>query len=576
MSVGLPGKVPGSGLPHTGAPDRAALGGEGLAMLAQAVMALRTTGDLGTACAIAGACAVRALDATEYRLLRVDSRSGALRLLEESGVETPYLAERGGPVEAVLRTEVPLFDDGSGGERALRETLLWLDPPAALITLPLHSGSTLFGVLIVAFAASREVGADERLFLQTLGDGLALALERAELRDLLDSERRRMAELERRVLFDEEASSSLMSVVAHEIRTPLTAIKAYAESLLETLHNPHTPRERFLGIINDECDRLTRLVSDILDLSRLEAGQRPLRLTRIDAHALARDVAESLEPLSHARQIAIEISPGPTLIVEADADLLQFSPVGGRVRVEGTVQGEEWLGTVTDEGPGIPAEDLGRVFERFFRSRLPGEQQVEGSGLGLAIARGIAELHGGRIWAESPEGGGSRFCFALPLRQMATPQARRIARHVALRADLRALFDDARGPRSGRSLHRRLARAREPEPRGAPHHRALRRGRIGGRLGPSGAGQQHRDRPPLPAPQPPAVQHQVAAQRAAARRGRGAGRAQRQQQGVARGVRRERPVGARGARRARRQRRRARLRLPRQRAGGRGGARGGA
>src|SRR6185295_16227208 len=71
-------------------------------------------------------------------------------------------------------------------------------------------------------------------------------------------------------------ASNLMSVVAHEIRTPLTAIKAYTETLLDSLSNPHTPRERFLGIINDECDRLTRLVSDILDLSRLEAGQRPL------------------------------------------------------------------------------------------------------------------------------------------------------------------------------------------------------------------------------------------------------------------------------------------------------------
>jgi HD-GYP domain-containing protein (c-di-GMP phosphodiesterase class II) len=99
------------------------------------------------------------------------------------------------------------------------------------------------------------------------------------------------------------------------------------------------------------------------------------------------------------------------------------------------------MGTVEDQGPGIPAEDLPRVFERFFRGRQPGSQQVDGTGLGLAIARGIVELHGGRIWAESQTGAGSRFCFTLPRRQMASPAARRIARQIALRPDLRELFD---------------------------------------------------------------------------------------------------------------------------------------
>src|SRR4029453_39788 len=117
-----------------------------------------------------------------------------------------------------------------------------------------------------------------------------LTLERAELHRLVDEERSRRSEMERRLHSDEEASASLMSVVAHEIRTPLTAIKAYTETLLETLENPHTPRQRFLGIINDECDRLTRLVTDILDLSRLEAGQRPLRLARLELRTVVDEV----------------------------------------------------------------------------------------------------------------------------------------------------------------------------------------------------------------------------------------------------------------------------------------------
>ena len=116
-----------------------------------------------------------------------------------------------------------------------------------------------------------------------------IALERTRLRRELEEMRRNVQSLEKQRSDGEQASSTLMSVVAHEIRSPLTAIKAYTEAMLDNLSNPHAPRERFLGIINDECDRLTRLVSDILDLSRLEAGQRPLRLERSSIETLVKE-----------------------------------------------------------------------------------------------------------------------------------------------------------------------------------------------------------------------------------------------------------------------------------------------
>ena len=440
------------GVAGVAGPIAPSIEGEGLATLAQAALALRGTGDLGTACAIACSCAVRALGASASRLLRVDPRSGAIRLIEESMVETPYLAEHGGPVETVMRCETAIFDDGSAGDIP-RETLLWTDPPAALAAIPLAAGNRVYGVLLLGFPAPRRFGATDRQFIQTLADGLAMTIERFELRSLLAEQHQRVADLEREKSADEEASSNLMSVVAHEIRTPLTAIKAYTETLLDSLSNPHTPRERFLGIINDECDRLTRLVTDILDLSRLEAGQRPLRLSRFDLQRIIREVADSVDSLSGPRQITIEVEVEPEVVVEADADLLRrlylnllgnavkFSPVGGVVRARVTPRGEDWVGTVEDQGPGIPAEDLPRVFERFFRGRQASDRPVDGTGLGLAIARGIVELHGGRIWAESQPTGGSRFCFTLPLRQMASPAARRIARQIAMRPDLRELFD---------------------------------------------------------------------------------------------------------------------------------------
>jgi signal transduction histidine kinase/putative methionine-R-sulfoxide reductase with GAF domain len=429
------------------------LTGEGLAMLAQAMLALRSTADLGTACAIAGSCALTALEASDYRLLRVDPRSGALRCLDGTGIETPYLPEPDGPVEWSMRHEMASFDEGLAEGMMSRESALWIQPPAALATVPLIAAGSVLGFLLIGFDEARGFGPGTRLFLQTLGDGLALALERAELRRQIEGERKRVAALEKRLSEDEETSSNLMSVVAHEIRSPLTAIKAYAEAMLENLSNPHAPRERFLGIINDECDRLTRLVSDILDLSRLEAGQRPLRLARFNLETLVRETLDGLMPAGRARQIRFGLDLEPGMVAEADPDLMRrllinlvgnavkYSPVGGEVKIHARPRGEDWVGYVQDHGPGIPAEDVPHVFERFFRARNTGGQEVEGSGLGLAIARGIVELHGGRIWVQSVEPQGTRFCFTLPLRQLASPRSRRIARTVWGRDDLRELFD---------------------------------------------------------------------------------------------------------------------------------------
>ena len=424
---------------------------ESLSVLAQVLLALRSTADLVTACSVAGTSAMRLLEASEYRLLSVDGRSGALRSLDESGVDAPYLADIGGVVEQVMRFETPVFDDGSG--QAGRETALWTQPPAAVIATPLMAAGSVHGMLLVAFDVARSFSSLDRLAVLTIADALALTFEREEMRRLLREERLAITKLEQRLNEGEEASSSLMSVVAHEIRTPLTAIKAYTEAILENLTNPHAPRERFLTIINDECDRLSRLVSDVLDLSRVEAGQRPLRLAKLQLQSLIRETLESLQPVASTRKITFESDLDPDLSPEADPDLLKrllinllgnavkFSPSGGRVRLQARARGEEWMCTVQDDGPGIPPEDLPRIFERFFRARQPGQQEVEGTGLGLAISRGIVELHGGRIWAQNLEPHGTRFCFSLPMRQLATTRARRVARLVWNRTDLRTLFD---------------------------------------------------------------------------------------------------------------------------------------
>ncbi|MEO5988519.1 MAG: HD domain-containing phosphohydrolase [Candidatus Eisenbacteria bacterium] len=445
------------------APGPLTLPGEAHALLAEAVLALRTTADLGVSWGVVCANARRALRASDSRLLRVDHRSGALFRVEESGVEIPYLAEHGGPVEWVMRHDQPMFDEGAAGPRAPRETLLWQRTPDALATVPLVAGNTQYGFLLVAFEAARVFSAPERLFVQTLADALALALERSGLFRLIKEERARAAQLERKLSAAQESAAGLMAIVSHEVRSPLSSIKAYAETLAGNLDNPRAPRERFLHIIDEECDRLAALMTDVHDLSRIEGGECTLRLAGTGLAELGREALERSHPEAVRRGVEVVLQSESDVRVEVDHELMrrvisnlianavQFSPEGGKVLVELGVRADEWMCRVTDEGPPLPAEDLAVVLEGFYRARRQAGagsivQAPEGTRLGLAISRSIVHLHGGRMWAELPDGGpgtpqGACFCFAAPVKQVASPRARRIARQTVGRDDLRQLFE---------------------------------------------------------------------------------------------------------------------------------------
>jgi signal transduction histidine kinase/putative methionine-R-sulfoxide reductase with GAF domain len=442
--------------PQEGAPSLLDLPGEALALLAEAVLALRMTGDLGVSWGIASAKASRALSACDARLLRLDRRSGALFRVEESGVETPYLAEHGGPIEWVMHHDRALFDEGARGPHTARETLLWQQSPAALATLPLVAGNTHYGFLLLAFGSPRGITPAERIFAQTLGDALALALERADLCQSLELERMRTGAAERRLLAAQESASALMSIVANELRSPLSSIKAYAETLSGNLDNPRAPRAQFLNVIDEECDRLAGLVADVHDLSRIESGECTLRLSTVPLSELGRDVCVRLSDLAAERGVTIALENDGDARVELDAEFvrrvignliqnaIQFSPEGGTVTVSLAVRGDEWNCRVSDEGPQLPVEDLAVVLDGYYRARrqAPNEPpSAEGTRIGLAIARSIVHLHGGRMWAEQGATGGACFSFALPMRQLASPRARRIARQTVGRDDLRQLFE---------------------------------------------------------------------------------------------------------------------------------------
>jgi PAS domain S-box-containing protein len=223
----------------------------------------------------------------------------------------------------------------------------------------------------------------------------------------------------------DEMKSGLISVVSHELKTPLTSIRMAAHLLLEERVGPLTGKQtELLMAARDDSDRLQKIIEDLLGMGRLESGRVELDLRSEPAERLVSDAVTPLESAFHDRGIELQLDvPVETPPVLADlaridhvfsnllTNALKFTAPGGHVRISAETEEEFVRFIVEDTGIGIPTEYLGRIFERFFR--VPRENQPGGAGLGLAIAKEIVEAHGGKIAAASQEGRGSRFSFTL-------------------------------------------------------------------------------------------------------------------------------------------------------------------
>ncbi len=226
----------------------------------------------------------------------------------------------------------------------------------------------------------------------------------------------------------ERQKDEFLSNVSHDLRTPVAAIKASIGVVLanEPSATP-APLHRMLANIDLASDEMARLVDDLLELTRLQAGRVQLWPSRVDLRGLALRAARSIEPLVHEREQRLELDlPTRQMNVVADGERIarvllnllsnaqKYGPVGGTIRLALESHPGEVIFSVSDEGPGIPPAEQERVFERFYRSETEATRFKVGSGLGLPIARALIELHGGRIWVESIPGHGATFKFALP------------------------------------------------------------------------------------------------------------------------------------------------------------------
>jgi two-component system sensor histidine kinase KdpD len=304
-------------------------------------------------------------------------------------------------------------EDGVAAYAAHRNLVI---PYRSSLHVPVQIGARRVGVLRVGPRPDGQpLPFAEHRLLQTFAAAAAVAIDRRRLQETATQ-----AEILRR---SDELKSALLSSVSHDLRTPLATIKAGITAILEeSLTLDQATQREVLSAANEEVDRLTRLINNLLDLSRIEAGAlRPDRQW-YDLGELIGEAVRRIEGRFPDQKISVDV-PGRLAPVFVDYVQVQevvtnlvenaarYAPANTTIDVTIAVESDNFIVRVRDQGPGIPALDAERIFTKFYRIG----QQPGGTGLGLAICRGLVEAHGGRVWVENPGRPGAVFAVALPL-----------------------------------------------------------------------------------------------------------------------------------------------------------------
>ena len=224
----------------------------------------------------------------------------------------------------------------------------------------------------------------------------------------------------------EQLKSTFISIISHELKTPVSLIKGYAGTLRrdDAKWDSRTVQES-LAVIEEEADRLTNLIENLLDASRLQAGALKLNVGAVDFDEMAAELAKEYRTQSDAHTFAVNFSENFPLVRGDEERLRQvltnllsnaikYSPDGGVITIGGRAEPERVVISVSDEGKGLPPEELTKVFDRFYRADTTATRRAKGAGLGLYLAKAVVEAHGGQIWASSEAGKGATFYFSVP------------------------------------------------------------------------------------------------------------------------------------------------------------------
>jgi two-component system phosphate regulon sensor histidine kinase PhoR len=385
-----------------------------LALVTEAAARI-AAGDLGTRAPEAGTAEVRALGSTLNRMAseiaaRIDEAEGdrrtrdlVLAALDEGVV---LMDERGGiryANPAAMRllgrmaADFPLAASGAGQDPfippVLRRLVAQAFEAGSVREQEIEIGQRARTVLASAFPAG--------------GDGLVLLV----LRDV--TEARRVDAIRR----------DFVAAASHELKTPVASIQASAETLSHAMEEDPPAARRFVANLQRDAERLSRIVMDLLDLSRLESERPALEPVRLDL--LAHEEVERVGERTRDAGLVVEVTADPVTVRGSRKDLalvlsnlldnaVRYTREGGTIRVQVAGRNGEARLTVSDTGVGIPSRDLPRIFERFYRVDRARSRETGGTGLGLAIVKHVAEQHGGRVEATSELGKGSTFVVAIP------------------------------------------------------------------------------------------------------------------------------------------------------------------
>ena len=323
---------------------------------------------------------------------------------------------------AVARQPMQLPDiEASPYERRLRD-LLVRSGFRAVLAVPLLREDRIVGGLVVLRKSPGEFAPEQVELLQTFAAQSAIAMQNARLFREIEEKGRQIEAASRH-------KSQFLANMSHELRTPLNAILGYTELIMDEIYGevPNKIRE-VLERLEKSGQHLLGLINDVLDLSKIEAGQLTLSLTDYALQDVVQTVMTAVESLAAEKKLALKVSVPPDLpsgrgderrltqvLLNLVGNAIKFTEAG-EVRVQATAADGTFCVSVADTGPGIALADQQKIFEEFQQADGSRTRQKGGTGLGLAIAKRIIELHGGRIWVESSPGQGSTFSFTLSVR----------------------------------------------------------------------------------------------------------------------------------------------------------------